>query len=131
MTYIKPTLSLSDGPFNQSTRTSNQLNGQMTEHSASWVKSDRTFSFKGLIFGSIYTDYGNNVIGPVGLSTASPGTTRTYYGAIATTASRACSDDVFIGVGSDISWEAKATQLLADPTVDHTRSRINVVRFKQ
>lgn len=129
MTYIKPTLALSDGPFSQSTRTSTVLNGQMTEHSASWVRADRTFDHNALIFGSIYTDYSNLVIGPIGLVSGEIGSDRTYFGAIATTAAKACSDDVFLGVGSDITWEAKDTQFSADPTVDHTRSRINVVRI--
>lgn len=131
MTYVKPTLVLTDGPFNQSTRTSSTLNGQMTEHTASWVRADRTFDHKALIFGSIYTDYATLVIGPIGLVNGELGTTRAYYGSIATTAARACSDDVFLGFGSDITWEAKDTQLSADPTVDHTRARINAVRIER
>jgi hypothetical protein len=128
MTYVKPTLVLTDGPFNQSTRTSSTLNGQMTEHTASWVRADRTFDHKALIFGSIYTDYENIVLGPVGLVSADIGTSRTYYGTVITTAARACSDDVFIGWGDDLTWQTKATQLASNPTVDHDRTRINAVR---
>lgn len=130
MTFIRPNMQAGESPFCLSTRTTNAQNGQMTDHSASWM-TGTSFVGRGWVQGSIYTDESRNVIGPSGLSSGVVGTTRPYWGSVVgyNNSSHAVSDDALCGYGSSIEWTPYATYFGGIyPIVDASRSRFVTVR---